>query len=106
MRARTLLPPGWRWRRVWQAFLKAAHKKRTFDVIVAETAPGVEGRQTAVSLAEAEAAAGAMKERKAMATAESQRKRKRASELEAASDTAPAAAEGGDEGRDGRQRGR
>lgn len=36
-----------------EAFLKAAHKKRTFDVIVAETAPGGEGRQTAVALAEA-----------------------------------------------------
>ena len=36
-----------------EAFLKAAHKKRTFDVIVAETQPGGEGRQTAVALAEA-----------------------------------------------------
>ena len=36
-----------------EAFLKSAHKKRTFDVIVAETAPGGEGRQTAVALAEA-----------------------------------------------------
>ena len=36
-----------------EAFLKAAHKKRTFDVIVAETQPGGEGRQAAVALAEA-----------------------------------------------------
>ena len=36
-----------------EAFLKAAAKKRTFDVIVAETAPGGEGQQTAVALAEA-----------------------------------------------------
>ncbi len=36
-----------------EAFLKAAHKKRTFDVIVAETAPGGDGHQTAVALAEA-----------------------------------------------------
>ena len=36
-----------------EAFLRAAHKKRTFDVIVAETAPSGEGQQTAVALAEA-----------------------------------------------------
>ena len=36
-----------------EAFLKSAHKKRTFDVIVAETSPGGEGHQTAVALAEA-----------------------------------------------------
>lgn len=36
-----------------EAFLKAAHKKRTFDVIVAETAPGCEGHETAVALSEA-----------------------------------------------------
>ncbi len=36
-----------------EAFLRAAHKKRSFEVIVAETAPGAEGRLTAVALAEA-----------------------------------------------------
>ena len=36
-----------------EAFLKAAAKKRNFDVIVAETAPGGEGQQMAVALAEA-----------------------------------------------------
>uniref|UniRef100_A0A7S2J3J9 Translation initiation factor eIF2B subunit beta n=1 Tax=Haptolina brevifila TaxID=156173 RepID=A0A7S2J3J9_9EUKA len=36
-----------------EAFLKAAHKKRTFDVIVAETAPSGDGHQLAVALAEA-----------------------------------------------------
>ena len=36
-----------------EAFLKSAHKKRTFDVIVAETSPSGEGHQTAVALAEA-----------------------------------------------------
>ena len=36
-----------------EAFLKSAHKKRTFDVIVAETAPGLGGHQMAVALAEA-----------------------------------------------------
>ena len=40
-------------RRRRAAFLKNAHKKRTFDVIVAETAPGTEGHSTAVALAEA-----------------------------------------------------
>ena len=39
--------------RAVEAFLKAARKKRSFDVIVAETALGGEGRQTAVTLAEA-----------------------------------------------------
>jgi len=36
-----------------ESFLRAAHKKRTFQVIVAETAPGGEGRLTAFELAEA-----------------------------------------------------
>lgn len=36
-----------------EAFLKAAHKKRTFDVIVAETSPDGAGHQMAVALAEA-----------------------------------------------------
>lgn len=36
-----------------EAFLKAAHKKRAFEVIVAETSPGGEGQLTAVALAEA-----------------------------------------------------
>jgi len=36
-----------------EAFLKSAHKKRTFDVIVAETAPSGEGHQLAAALAEA-----------------------------------------------------
>ena len=36
-----------------EAFLKSAHKKRTFDVIVAETAPSRGGHQMAVALAEA-----------------------------------------------------
>ena len=39
-----------------EAFLKAAHKKRTFEVIVCETSPGNEGQQTAVALAEGRAA--------------------------------------------------
>jgi len=34
-----------------ELFLKAAHKKRSFEVIVAETAPGAEGHQMATSLA-------------------------------------------------------
>ena len=36
-----------------EAFLRAAHKKRSFEVIVADTAPSSEGKQTAVALAEA-----------------------------------------------------
>jgi len=36
-----------------EAFLKAAHKKRTFEVIVCETSPANEGQQTAAALAEA-----------------------------------------------------
>jgi len=36
-----------------EAFLKAAHKKRTFEVIVCETSPAMEGQQTAAALAEA-----------------------------------------------------
>jgi len=36
-----------------EAFLKAAHKKRQFEVIVAETALSGAGRETAVALAEA-----------------------------------------------------
>lgn len=36
-----------------EAFLRAAHKKRTFEVVVAETTPGTEGRLTAAALAEA-----------------------------------------------------
>lgn len=36
-----------------EAFLKAAHKKRTFEVVVCETSPACEGQQTAANLAEA-----------------------------------------------------
>ena len=40
-----------------EAFLKAAHKKRSFEVVVCETAPAREGQQTAANLAEAGIAA-------------------------------------------------
>ena len=36
-----------------ESFLRAAHKKRSFQVVVAETAPGGDGRLTAIELAEA-----------------------------------------------------
>ena len=34
-----------------EAFLRAAHKKRQFELVVAETAPSYEGRETATSMA-------------------------------------------------------